>query len=338
MLSQREEHRFMRQTLWETIAPNLTLLVISLVAFAAVIYALFLIGSRASIRWQGWLRYGIFLGPALLLLLVGLIYPALRTIWMSFMDKRSESFIGFDNYLWAFTIPEIQIVLRNTMLWVIFVPLLSTAIGLAIAYMTDRMKNAGVVKSLIFMPMAVSFVGASVIWSFVYNFEPSADKPEIGLLNAIARGLGLETQNFLLNPPWNTFFLIIVLVWIQTGFAMVILSAAMKNVPDDVFEAAMLDGASNWRRFTSVTLPMIRGSVVVVLTTITIGTLKVFDIVRTMTGGNFQTNVIANEMYAQSFRQLNYGQGSALAVILFIGVVPIIWYNVRQLRLERTER
>jgi len=310
----------------------------SLVAFAAVIYALFLIGSRASIRWQGWLRYGIFLGPALLLLLVGLIYPALRTIWMSFMDKRSESFIGFDNYLWAFTIPEIQIVLRNTMLWVIFVPLLSTAIGLAIAYMTDRMKNAGVVKSLIFMPMAVSFVGASVIWSFVYNFEPSADKPEIGLLNAIARGLGLETQNFLLNPPWNTFFLIIVLVWIQTGFAMVILSAAMKNVPDDVFEAAMLDGASNWRRFTSVTLPMIRGSVVVVLTTITIGTLKVFDIVRTMTGGNFQTNVIANEMYAQSFRQLNYGQGSALAVILFIGVVPIIWYNVRQLRLERTER
>jgi len=224
------------------------------------------------------------------------------------------------------------------MLWVIFVPLLSTAIGLAIAYMTDRMKNAGVVKSLIFMPMAVSFVGASVIWSFVYNFEPSADKPEIGLLNAIARGLGLETQNFLLNPPWNTFFLIIVLVWIQTGFAMVILSAAMKNVPDDVFEAAMLDGASNWRRFTSVTLPMIRGSVVVVLTTITIGTLKVFDIVRTMTGGNFQTNVIANEMYAQSFRQLNYGQGSALAVILFIGVVPIIWYNVRQLRLERTER
>lgn len=328
----------MRQTLWETIAPNLTLLVISLVAFAAVVYALFLIGSRASIRWQGWLRYGIFLGPALLLLLVGLIYPALRTIWMSFMDKRSESFIGFDNYLWAFTIPEIQIVLRNTMLWVIFVPLLSTAIGLAIAYMTDRMKNAGVVKSLIFMPMAVSFVGASVIWSFVYNFEPSADKPEIGLLNAIARGLGLETQNFLLNPPWNTFFLIIVLVWIQTGFAMVILSAAMKNVPDDVFEAAMLDGASNWRRFTSVTLPMIRGSVVVVLTTITIGTLKVFDIVRTMTGGNFQTNVIANEMYAQSFRQLNYGQGSALAVILFIGVVPIIWYNVRQLRLERTER
>jgi alpha-glucoside transport system permease protein len=328
----------MRGSVWDVIGPNLTLLVISLAAFAAVVYALFLIGSRASVRWQGWLRYGVFLGPALLLLLVGLIYPALRTIWLSFMDKRSENFIGFDNYIWAFTIPEIQIVLRNTVLWVIFVPIVSTLIGLAIAYMTDRMKRASVVKSLIFMPMAISFVGASVIWGFMYNFEPNEDKVEIGLLNAILRGVGIEPRNFLLEAPGNTFFLIAVLIWIQTGFAMVILSAAMKNVPDEIVEAAMLDGASNWRRFVRVTLPMIRGTVVVVLTTITIGTLKVFDIVRTMTGGNFQTNVIANEMYAQSFRQLNYGQGSALAVILFLGVVPIIWYNVRQLRLERTER
>lgn len=327
----------MRGSVWDVIGPNLTLLVVSLAAFAAVIYALFLIGSRASVRWQGWLRYGVFLGPALLLLLVGLIYPALRTIWMSFMDKRSENFVGFDNYIWAFTIPEIQVVLRNTALWVIFVPLLSTLIGLAIAYMTDRMKRAGVVKSLIFMPMAISFVGASVIWGFVYNFEPSEKKPEIGLLNAIMRSLGLESQNWLLDAPLNTFLLIVVLVWIQTGFAMVILSAAMKNVPDEVVEAAMLDGASNWNRFIRVTLPMIRGTVVVVLTTITIATLKVFDIVRTMTGGNFQTNVIANEMYAQSFRQLNYGQGSTLAVILFVAVIPIIWYNIRQLKLERTE-
>lgn len=328
----------MRGSVWDVIGPNLVLLVIALIAFVAVIYALFLIGSRASVRWQGWLRYGVFLGPALLLLLIGLIYPALRTIIMSFMDKRAQNFVGFDNYIWAFTIPEIQIVLRNTALWVVFVPIVATLIGLAIAYMTDRMKSAAVVKSLIFMPMAISFVGASVIWGFVYNFEPNEDKVEIGLLNAILRGVGAEPRNFLLEPPWNTFFLIAVLVWIQTGFAMVILSAAMKNVPDEVVEAAMLDGASNWSRFIRVTLPMIRGTVVVVLTTITIGTLKVFDIVRTMTGGNFQTNVIANEMYAQSFRQLNYGQGSALAVILFVAVIPIIWYNVRQLRLERTER
>ena len=328
----------MRGSLWDVIGPNLILLIISLVAFAAVVIALFLIGSRASVKAQEWLRYLIFLAPALLLLVVGLIYPALRTIWLSLMDKSSENFVGLNNYIWAFTIPEIQIVLRNTLIWTIAVPVASTIIGLAIAYMTDRMKNAAVVKSLIFMPMAISFVGASIIWSFVYNFEPSPSRPEIGLLNSIMRGVGAEPRNWLLEAPWNTFFLIAVLVWIQTGFAMVILSAAMKNVPDEIVEASMLDGAGNWRRFIRVTLPMIRGTVVVVLTTITIATLKVFDIVRTMTGGNFQTNVIANEMYSQSFRQLNYGQGSALAVILFVAVIPIIWYNVRQLRLERTER
>lgn len=328
----------MRGSLWDVIGPNLILLLISLAAFIAVVVALFLIGSRASVKAQEWLRYLIFLAPALLLLLIGLIYPALRTIWLSLMDKSSENFVGLDNYLWAFTIPEIQIVLRNTLIWTIVVPVASTLFGLAIAYMTDRMKNAAVIKSLIFMPMAISFVGASIIWSFVYNFEPNEDNPEIGLLNAIMRGIGAEPRNWLLEAPWNTFFLIAVLVWIQTGFAMVILSAAMKNVPDEIIEASMLDGAGNWRRFIRVTLPMIRGTVVVVLTTITIATLKVFDIVRTMTGGNFQTNVVANEMYSQSFRQLNYGQGSALAVILFVAVIPIIWYNVRQLRLERTER
>lgn len=328
----------MDSKVWEVIGPNLALLVVSLLAFAAVVYALFLIGARAPLRFQEWLRYLIFLGPALLLLLVGLIYPAIRTIVLSLMDKEGDNFVSFDNYVWAFTLPETQIVLRNTVIWVVVVPILSTVIGLAIAYMTDRMKRASWVKSLIFMPMAISFVGASVIWGFMYSYEPNLNKPEIGLLSAIWRALGLEPRNWLLETPLNTFLLIVVLVWIQTGFAMVILAAAMKNVPDEIVEAAMLDGASNWRRFTRVTLPMIRSTVVVVLTTITIGTLKVFDIVRTMTGGNFQTNVIANEMYSQAFRQLNYGQGSALAVLLFLGVVPIIWYNLRQLRLERTER
>jgi alpha-glucoside transport system permease protein len=147
-----------------------------------------------------------------------------------------------------------------------------------------------------------------------------------------------EPPNWLLENPLNTFLLIVVMIWIQTGFAMVVLSAAMKNIPDEVVEASMLDGASQLKRFVQITVPMIRSSIVVVLTTITIGTLKVFDIVRTMTGGNFQTNVIANEMYSQTFRALNYGTGSALAIILFLGVVPIIWYNIRQLKLDRTER
>jgi alpha-glucoside transport system permease protein len=255
------------------------------------------------------------------------------------MDADSEVFVGMDNYVWAFTRPEILQVLGNTAIWVIVAPLASTFIGLVIAYLTDRMKSASAVKSLIFMPMAISMVGASIIWKFVYDFEPNLEKIDIGLLSAFAKALGFTTPpNWLLENPLNTFLLIVVMIWIQTGFAMVVLSAAMKNIPDEVVEASMLDGASQLKRFVQITVPMIRSSIVVVLTTITIGTLKVFDIVRTMTGGNFQTNVIANEMYSQTFRALNYGTGSALAIILFLGVVPIIWYNIRQLKLDRTER
>jgi alpha-glucoside transport system permease protein len=327
-----------RKTPVDIIAENFTLLALALLSFGAIIFLIFLIASRTSVKTQEWLKYLVFLVPSILLLLVGLIYPAIRTLFLSFMDKEAEQFVGFENYIWAFTIPEITVVLANTAIWVITAPILSTVIGLAIAYMTDRMKRPAAIKSLIFMPMAISFVGAGVIWRFVYSYQPREDKPDIGLLSAIFKGLGLTPPNWLLEAPLNTFLLIVVMIWIQTGFAMVVLAAAMKNIPDEVVEAAMLDGASPWKRFYLVSVPMIRATIVVVLTTITIGTLKVFDIVRTMTGGNFQTNVIANEMYSQAFRQMNYGQGSALAIILFIAIVPIIVYNIRQLRLERTER
>ncbi|MDA7760928.1 sugar ABC transporter permease [Aquiluna sp.] len=327
-----------RKTPWEIIGENFTLLAFALLAFGGVLVLLFLIAGRANVRAQEWLKYLVFLVPALLLLLVGLIYPTIRTIILSFMDAKSENFVGFDNYVWAFTIPEILIVLRNTAIWVFLVPFASTSIGLAIAYMTDRMKRPTVIKSLIFMPMAISFVGAGVIWRFVYYFEPNENRPDLGLLSTIVKSFGGTPNNWMLEAPWNTFFLIVVMVWIQTGFAMVVLSAAMKNVPDEIVEAAMLDGASPLNRFFRVTMPMIRATLVVVLTTIIIATLKVFDIVRTMTGGNFQTNVIANEMYSQAFRQMNYGTGSALAIILFVAIIPVIIYNIRQLRLERTER
>ncbi len=329
---------FTRATPLEIITENFTLLASALLAFGAVVFLIFLLAERTSVKAQEWLKYLVFLVPALLLLTVGLIYPTIRTIFMSFMDAKSDEYVGFDNYVWAFTIPEIVTVLQNTALWVVVVPTVSTAIGLAIAYMTDRMKRPAAIKSLIFMPMAISFVGAGVIWKFMYNYQANPNREEIGLLSAIWRALELPPVNWLLEAPLNTYLLIIVMIWIQTGFAMVVLAAAIKNVPDEIVEAAMLDGATPIKRFFLVTIPMIRTTLVVVLTTITIGTLKVFDIVRTMTGGNFSTNVIANEMYSQSFRQMNYGQGSALAVILFIAVIPIIIYNIRQLRLERTER
>ena len=327
-----------RKTPWDIIGENFSLLAISLLAFGAVIVLLFLLAGRANVKAQEWLKYLVFLVPALLLLLIGLIYPTIRTIILSFMDARSENFVGFDNYVWAFTIPEILIVLRNTAIWVFLVPFLATSVGLAIAYMTDRMKRPAIIKSLIFMPMAISFVGASVIWRFIYYFEPNENRPDLGLLSTIVKTFGGTPPNWLLEAPGNTFLLIAVMVWIQTGFAMVVLSAAMKNVPEEIIEAAMLDGASPMNRFFRVTVPLIRATLIVVLTTIIIATLKVFDIVRTMTGGNFQTNVIANEMYSQAFRQMNYGTGSALAIILFVAIIPVILYNVKQLRLERTER
>ena len=327
-----------RKTPFDVIAENFSLLALALLSFSAVVYLIFLLGSRSSVKSQEWLKYLVFLVPALLLLLIGLIYPTLRTLVMSFMDKESESFVGFDNYIWAFTIPEINVVLVNTLIWTLTVPVISTLLGLAIAYMTDRMKRPAAIKSLIFMPMAISFVGAGVIWKFVYNYQPREDKPDFVLLSAVFKAIGLTPPNWLLEAPLNTYLLIVVMIWIQTGFAMVVLSAALKNVPDEIVEAAMLDGATAFKRFYLVSVPMIRATIVVVLTTIMIGTLKVFDIVRTMTGGNFQTNVIANEMYSQSFRQMNYGQGSALAIILFVAIIPIIVYNIRQLRLERTER
>jgi alpha-glucoside transport system permease protein len=327
-----------RKTGWEIIAPNLIMLVSGLLAFAAIIFLMFVLAERTSVKTQEWVKYLVFLVPAIALLIIGLIYPAIRTLILSFMDADSEVFVGMENYVWAFTRPEILQVLGNTAIWVIVAPLASTFIGLVIAYLTDRMKSAAAVKSLIFMPMAISMVGASIIWKFVYDFEPNLKKVDIGLLSAVSKALGITPPNWLLENPLNTFLLIAVMIWIQTGFAMVVLSAAMKNIPDEVVEASMLDGASQLKRFVQITVPMIRSSIVVVLTTITIGTLKVFDIVRTMTGGNFQTNVISNEMYSQTFRALNYGTGSALAIILFLGVVPIIWYNIRQLKLDRTER
>ena len=327
-----------RKSGWEIIAPNLIMLVLGLAAFAAIVVLLFILAERTSVKAQEWAKYLFFLVPAVALLVIGLIYPAIRTLILSFMNADSDEFVGMDNYVWAFTRPEILQVLTNTAIWVFVVPTVSTFIGLVIAYLTDRMKTAAVVKSLIFMPMAISMVGASIIWKFVYDFEPNLKKVDIGLLSSLSKAVGITPPNWLLENPLNTFLLIVVMIWIQTGFAMVVLSAAMKNIPDEVVEASMLDGASQLKRFVQITVPMIRSSIVVVLTTITIGVLKVFDIVRTMTGGNFSTNVIANEMYSQTFRSLNYGTGSALAIILFLGVVPIIWYNIRQLRLERTER
>ncbi|GAA2607049.1 sugar ABC transporter permease [Dactylosporangium fulvum] len=276
-----------------------------------------------------------FLGPALVLLCLGLVYPLVRTVYLSFYDKLGQNFVGFENYTWIFTNDDTLLMLRNTLLWVVCVPLLSTAFGLIYAVLVDKARGEGIAKSLIFMPMAISLVGAAIIWKFIYAFR-EADQEQIGLLNQILVWLGREPQQFLSNSPGNTFYMIVMLIWIQAGFAMVILSAAIKAIPAEIVEAARLDGANPWQMFWRVTMPSIRPAVVVVVVTITIATLKVFDIVRTSTGGQFKSSVLALEMYNQAFRAYDSGHGSALAVLLFVLVVPIVIYQVRQLR-HRTE-
>jgi alpha-glucoside transport system permease protein len=313
-------------------------MVVAILLFVVVMGLILYLVDRPK-KIPGWVVAVGFVGPALLLLGYGLVRPALITLWNSFFNRRGTAFVGFDNYVASFTQPQFQRVLLITAAWVIFAPLLSTLIGLVYAVLVDRTRFERLAKALIFLPMAISMVGASIIWRFVYQFKP--DQPGVqqtGLLNQVLVWLGLQPQQFLIGQPWNTAFLIAVMIWIQTGFAMTVLSAAIKAIPDDITEAARLDGLHGVGMFRYITVPSIRPALVVVLTTIAMATLKAFDIVRTMTGGQFGTQVVANEFYTQAFRQNNLGLSSALAVILFILVIPIIAYNVRQMRLAEEVR
>ena len=319
--------------IWSDQLPKLRTLAIGLAAFCAVVALVLLLVDRAPKRRRERWQIAIFLTPALLMLLIGLVVPALRTLFLSFYSGDSKKFVGIDNYKWMFSTPDILVVLRNTALWVVLSPLIATTVGLVYAVLVDKTRFEKVAKSLVFLPMAISFVGAGIIWKFVYA-GPSNGK-QIGLLNQVASGLGITPWAWLVRQPWNTLFLIVVMVWIQAGFATVVLSAAIKGIPTDTVEAAQIDGANSWQLFRRVTVPSIRPAIVVVVVTISIATLKVFDIVRAMTGGQFGTSVVANEMYAQSFRYGETGQGAALAVLLFLLVLPIVIYQVRAIRQRR---
>jgi len=325
-----------RPDFWPATGSKLWSAVVALAVFAAVVGLLMFLADRAPKRGRDVVQLLLFVSPALALLAVGLIWPALQTIWQSVTDQHG-GFVGLDNYTTIFTDPTMLMVIRNTVVWVVLVPLLSTGVGLAYAVFIDRSRGEKILKSLVFMPMAISFVGASIIWRFMYAYRAEGF-PQIGFVNQLLVWIGVNPQQFTASSPMNTFYLIIIMVWIQTGFAMVVFSAAIKGVPPELTEAAALDGASGWSRFWNVTVPWIRGSIVVVVTTITIATLKVFDIVRTVTAGQFNTSVVANEMYARAFRLGQPELGAALAVLLFIMVIPIIIYNVRVMRSHREAR
>ena len=305
-----------------------------LAVFAAVVGLLIFFIDKAPKKGRDYWQLALFLLPAMLFVAIGLVYPAIRTSLLAFQNNAGEW--SLDNFIWMFTQPAAIRTLINTVLWVALAPIISTVIGLAYAVFIDKSRGEKYYKVILFMPIAISFVGASVIWRFVYEYNGVGE--QIGLLNAIVVAFGGEPVQWLQTDPINTILLIVIMIWIQTGFAMVLLSAAIKGVPTEQIEAAQLDGTNAWQRFRNVTVPGIRGSLVVVFTTISIATLKVFDIVRTMTAGNFDTSVVANEMYTQAFRASEIGRGSALALILFVFVLPIIIYNVNVLRKQREIR
>ncbi|MEZ5798479.1 MAG: sugar ABC transporter permease [Paracoccaceae bacterium] len=281
-------------------------------------------------------RPWLFLLPALIALGVYLAYPVFATLWLSFHDKTGDAYVGLDNYRTMLGEPKFWESLRNNMLWLIVVPAMSTAFGLLAAQLTDRIKWGNIAKSLIFMPMAISFVGASVIWKLVYDARPEGQE-QIGILNAIYLALGGDhPQQWLQIPFWNNFFLMAVLIWIQAGFAMVILSAALRAIPEETIEAAILDGANPFQIFFRIKVPQIMSTIVVVWTTITITVLKVFDIVLAMTNGEWNTQVLANYMFAKLFRSGtgDWGVGSAAAMVIMLLVTPILIWNVYNARKE----
>jgi len=306
--------------------------------------------------WSSRLQPFVFVGPAIAMLVWFLALPALRTLYLSLFGRDgppalpltmlfrapgeyiaalTAEFAGLDNFLAVFTDRLMLEALRNNLLfWIGVATPLTVIAGLLIAVLADRSRFERVAKSVIFMPMAISFVGASVIWNFMYEVN-APGTPQIGLLNAIVAALGGQPHgwtNYTAISPWNNLFLVVIVVWLQTGFAMVLLSAAIKGIPEEILEAARVDGATEIQLFFSIVIPYLMGTIIAVTTTIIIFTLKVFDVVWVMTGGQFGTDVIATQFYRQSFINRNSGFGSAIAIVLLIAVTPVMVYNLRRIR------
>jgi alpha-glucoside transport system permease protein len=303
--------------------------------------------ERLPDEWTSRLQPFVFVGPAMAILVWYLALPVVRTFYLSLFGRdgppsdvgflqsfATDAFVGLGNYVSIFSERLLQEALRNNLMWIVFGSTLSVLVGLLVAVLADRSRFERVAKSLIFLPMAISFVGASVIWNFMYEVRP-AEQTQIGLLNAIITGLGgtpFAWDKAVSIAPWNNLFLIIIVVWLQAGFAMVLFSAALKGVPEEILEAARVDGATEVQTFFRIMIPYIMGTIITVWTTVVIFTLKIFDIVWVMTGGQFGTHVIATQFYRQSFTARNSGFGSAIAVVLLITVIPVMIYNLRQFR------
>jgi len=285
-----------------------------------------------------WFTPWLYVIPALATLMFFLVYPSLNTLIISFFGPQSEKFVGWANYLYCITNETMLSAFRNNLFWVIvFVPL-TVFLGLVLAVILDRVPYESFVKSIIFMPMAISFVGAGVIWKFIYSYRP-VGSAQIGILNAFLSYLGVQPIPWLITRPWlNNICLIVVGIWIWTGFCLVVLSASYKGIPRELLEAARVDGANEYRIFWKIILPLMKPTVAVVATTMVINVLKVFDIVYVMTNGAFSTEVIANRMYKEMFMFRNYGRASAIAIVLLLFIIPMIIINVQRFREQEAVR
>jgi alpha-glucoside transport system permease protein len=300
-----------------------------------------------KIMKQGRLTPLIYLGPALIIMLIFIVYPTFSTIYLSFFNANStasaakECVAGqpcwgvFENYRYALTNPDMLIALRNNALWLLLMVPATVAVGLLFAELADKVKYEGVAKSIIFLPMAISFIGAGIIWRFVY-YVNAGGGPQIGLLDAILVKLGLPPVAWLSDAKVNNFCLMVVGVWLWAGFCMTILSAAIKGLPDEVIEAARVDGAGEWHLFRTIIFPMILPTVIIVTTTMVINILKIFDVVFVMTNGLFGTQVIANAMFQLIVSDV--GKSMAIAVVLIILTIPVMIFNVRRIRAEEAAR
>lgn len=292
--------------------------------------------EQLPILWRGRLQPFIFIGPAMAILVWYLALPTVRTLYISLFNRAGPEggvFVGWDNYIEVFTNRLMLEAFRNNiMFWMLIATPLTVGAGLLVAILADRSQYEKLAKSMIFMPMAISFVGAGVIWNFVYEVKP-VDVEQIGLLNAIVVSFGGVPRAwaaFTQIAPWNNIFLVIIVVWLQAGYAMVLFSAALKGVPMEIVEAARVDGANEIQVFFRIMIPYIQSTIITVSTTVIIFTLKVFDVVWVMTGGQFGTEVIATQFYRQSFTANNKGFGAAIAIVLLVAVLPVMAYNLRR--------
>ena len=291
--------------------------------------------SNKRYKFENVTRAIIFILPALIVLFIFILYPVFETIRLSFYDKFGREFVGLYNYQWAINDPEFRRSILNNLGWLLIVPTLSTFFGLVIANLADRIWWGSVAKSIIFMPMAISFVGAGVIWKFIYEYRGPGDT-QIGLLNSVIVSLGYEPQAWLTIPVWNNVFLMAIMIWIQTGLALVIFSAALRSIPKEMIEASRIDGASELKIFFSIIIPYLEQTILVIWTLITIIVLRIFDIIFAMTNGEWQTGVLANLMYDWMFRGGgDSGRGSVLAIVIMIGVIPILTWNLYKHRQEQ---